>query len=445
MSGQMDGYYSPIEVLPRDEIRSLQERRLLETITVAYEKAPLIREMWDKAGVHPSDVKSLEDFSRLAPFTVKDDLRDYRSAHDDPFGGILCRPLEELVFIGSSSGTTGDPTLFANVGTDTIPFNDRSADNFSSDYLYYGLREMWAAGLRPGDSAVMIIPTMRGASYKPYEQLGVTSLFVDHYPSEMTRFVDLSLKYRPKYCVMLSTPLILALEELEENSHIDMRDVFSSYLAVVFGGEPLSQRLQALIKRWDVNIVNMCTAGDALSVIECVPDNGVHIWEDQVYAECLEVETGNPVGNSGIGELVVTSLTDHVDPLIRYRSEDLVEYTEERSECGRTHARIKILGRTGDLIRVNGQPIMPKDVWSAIETIPETKMGLFQIICPTTSLDTLRVRIGYSQCDDMDNLRHRLEGSIASVTGIDPVIELVPNDELLKLGPPHKIPRTAKS
>ena len=105
-------YLEPgLETMPRPELLKLQERRLLDALPLFYEKSAVTREAWQRAGVKPSDIRSLEDFRRRVPFLDKDGLRDFRSRHGDPFCGQLTRPVGELNFIGSSSGTTGDPTL----------------------------------------------------------------------------------------------------------------------------------------------------------------------------------------------------------------------------------------------------------------------------------------------------------------------------------------------
>lgn len=437
-------YLEDVETLPRAELLRLQEQRLLESIPFLYEHSPVTREAWDQAGVKPSDVRTLADFKRKVPFLTKDGLRDFRSRHGDPFCGQLSHPLHELNFIGSSSGTTGDPTLFATAGhpSERGPFDP---GDFSTDFWNSCLREVWEWGLRPGDTMAWLAPTMRGPSYFSTERMGATSVFFDHYPGEMGRFAELSRQLRPKVAWMMSTPLLLALEQLERDTGLDMRDVFSSYEAVIFGGEPLSTRLSGVLARWGVSPLQIGSVADALVGYECRERDGLHVWEDQVVAECLDPETGVEVPDGARGELVITSIADRSDPLVRFRGGDLVEFTREKCRCGRTHARFRILGRLGDEVVVGGRVLLPRDIWDAIENVPETMAGLFQVIRPTRELSTLSLRVGYAGQPDLVALRRKVEDSVESRTGVRPVVELVPNDELLKLGPPHKIPRTAKA
>lgn len=436
-------YLEPgLETMPRPELLKLQERRLLDALPLFYEKSAVTREAWQRAGVKPSDIRSLEDFRRRVPFLDKDGLRDFRSRHGDPFCGQLTRPVGELNFIGSSSGTTGDPTLF---GTTGHPSEATDADECSTDFWNSCLREAWEWGLRPGDTMAWLAPTMRGPSYFSTERLGATSIFFDHYPSEMGRFAELSRALRPKVAWMMSTPLLLALEQLEGDTGLDMRDVFASYEAVIFGGEPLSTRLAGVLARWGVKPLQIGSACDALVSYECREADGLHVWEDQVVAECLDPETGMEVPDGGRGELVITSIMDRTDPLVRFRGGDLVEFTRRPCRCGRTHARFKILGRLGDEVVVDGHVLLPRDIWDAIENVPETMAGLFQVIRPARELAALRLRVGFAGSPDRAALERKVQDSVEARTGVRPQVELVANDELLKLGPPHKIPRTAKA
>jgi phenylacetate-CoA ligase len=160
--------------------------------------------------------------------------------------------------------------------------------------------------------------------------------------------------------------------------------------------------------------------------------------------EVIDPETGEQVPSGGRGEMVVTNLVDRMDPLIRFRSSDFVEWTEEKCGCGRTHARFWPLGRVGDELVVAGRSVMPRDVWDAIETVPETASGLFQIIRPQREVEVLKLRVGYEGSPDLVDLERRVADSVEQAIGVLPQIEFTPNSEIIKLGPPHKIPRTAK-
>lgn len=426
-------YFDPeIETMPRPQLEALQWTQLKELIALAYERGGLVRAKWDAAGVKPSDIASLADFSRLVPFITKDDLREYREEHGDPFGGVLVADRSELRSITGTSGTTGDPTLIAR----------RDLNPPLANSLFD--RGYWDLGLRPGDYAVTINPTMRGSTIMPMMSFGLIPITMDHTPLEIPRLVELSRTYRPTFLSAISTPLLMGLEQFEEDTGIDLAEVFQSYKAILWGGEPLGPRGRSLTERWKMNIFNIISLGDSTITLESSTRKGAYAWEDEVFVEHLDPDTLLPAEDGTIGELVVTALQNKVDPLIRFRSEDLVWLTREPCETGRTHTRYMVEGRAGDQIVVAGKTLLPIKIWPTVESQPESRAGLFQIVRPKVAEDFLRLRVGYAGEADLASLEARLKNEIQQQLGIDSHIELVPNDELLKLGPPHKIPRIVK-
>jgi phenylacetate-CoA ligase len=423
-------YYDDFETASRAEIEKLQEQRLLEQLTRVVDRQPLLRDIWQKAGVAPTDIRSLADFKARAPFMDKDMIRAWRDEHGDPFGGILACDAADVNHIGSSSGTTGDPTLFAYRW------------HVPGSWVFHP-RQLWELGLRPGDFAVDFTINTRGLGFEMYVDMGVVPLLVDHDPSDLRCLLDLSRRYRPKFLNMLSSPMIIALEQLEREG-VPVADAWSSYEAIVFGGEPLSPRLQGVCERWGMKIYQMTSLGDSGTAFECRERSGFHAFEDFALIEVLHPETGAPVAEGERGELVVTNLVDPTAPLIRYRTEDLVRMVTAPCACGRTHARFWADGRAGDELVIAGRSILPLDIWSAIESIGECSAGLFQIIRPQREMNVLKLRVGYDGSCDVAALTKRVAATIETKFGLTPEIELVPNAELLKLGPPHKIPRVSK-
>lgn len=421
-----------IETMPRAQIEALQFPALKETIELAYEKAGLVRQKWDAAGITPADIKSLADFSRLVPFITKDDIRAYRTASGDPFGGILCTEVDSLRSITGSSGTTGDPTLLARTDLHGPQMNSRFDRGF------------WDIGIRPGDHGVTINPTIRGSTVAPFLHFGITPICMDHNPNEIPRLIEISRQYRPTLLMALSTVLLMALEQFEIDTGIDLADALSCYKAVIWGGEPLGPRGRMLTERWKLNIYEVVSLGDATITLESANHSGAYAWEDEVFVEHVDPLTGEPVPDGTLGELVATPLHNRVDPLIRFKSEDLVTLTRAPCPSGRTHARFQIKGRTGDQIIVDGNTLLPISIWPTIESQNESKAGLFQIVRPPEPEAFLRLKVGYAGNPDLASLEQRLKDEIRRQLGVDSRLELVPNDDLLKLGPPHKIPRIIK-
>jgi len=428
-----DRYFQPeVETMSRADIEALQEDQLLELLPYAYERSALVRETWDEAGVRPGDVRSLDDFRAKVPFIDKDTIRRFRDRHGDPYGGLLCVPESELNAIHSTSGTTGDPTP-------------------TPQGAYHGpglAREFWELGVRPGDHMVMFLFTFRGVSvFRGMQEVGAVPVFFDHTPAELARLAELSELYQPTGLYLLSGPMLMAIEAVADRLGIDSAELFASYRGAVFGGEPLGPRARQLVDEWGIELFLHTAVGDAGAATECQEHDGCHWWEDSVMVEHLDPDGPEPVSTDERGEMVVTSLADRIAPLIRFRSDDLVRLTRARCGCGRTHGRIWPLARKTDEVVVEGRSVVPTDVWAAVESVPATSAGFFQLIRPQREVDVLRLRVGYRSplAEPEGAVRDAVANAVFEAVGLVPAIELVPNDELLRLGPPQKIPRVAKA
>jgi phenylacetate-CoA ligase len=442
-------YLEPVETLPRAALLELQQTRLHAMIDYAYERSAFVRSRWDAAGLRPADIGSTREFCERAPLMDKDEMRRYRDDHGDPFCGLLCIDPAEVSFMGSSSGTTGDPTLFSyRWGRDDG--NLAAAPGLPADgpSSYWGgtLRDLWEVGARPGDYAAFFGLRLRGPMFRPFQTLGVIPLMLDYRPDHLRQFVDLSRRYRPTLFFAMSAYLGTGLQEIERTMQVDMKDVFASYKGILFAGEPVGPRLRQTFERWGLagKIFNETSFGDVGHAHDCREHDGCHAWEDIGVAEIIDVETGAPIEGDGRGELVVTSLVNPVDPLVRYRSGDIVDMRRGACGCGRTHARFDPVGRAGDETVVEGRSILPMDIWGAIEDVPETSSGLFQIVRPRRVLERLTIRVGYAGSTDLASLGERVADSVEAAIGLRPVIELVPNQAIMESGSRHKIPRTVK-
>jgi len=432
--------FSPeIEAMPREDIDRLQEEKLLgDLVPWAYERSGLIRETWDAAAVKPADIQSLDDFREKVPFLDKDAIRSYRDRHDDPYGGLLCLdpadPKLRGVFsaIFSTSGTTGDPT--------PAPYAGRGPSML--------VREFWEVGTRPGDHFMHCLFTFRGPGIpETIRGIGATPVYVDHQPEDIRNLLRLSRELRPTGWYTMSGPLLMMIEHALQAGDLDPVDTFSSYHGVIFAGEPIGPRARARVESWGLELFIQSSLGDVGAATECQEHDGCHFWEDTAFAETLDPQGTEAVGDGERGELVSTTLIDKIAPLIRYRSDDLVRVTREPCACGRTHGRMTPLGRKGDEVVIDGVSVLPGDIWSAVELVDETQAGLFQIVRTAREMDTLRLRVGYATegPKGLADLKTRVTDSVASAVGVQPDVELVENAVLLRQGPPHKIPRVTKA
>lgn len=414
-------YLEPdVETMPRERIRALQEERILELVPRAYERSAFYRELWDAHGVHPRDIRTLEDFTERIPLMDKEMMREYRTRTGDPFAGMLCVSPSGLVSVTSSSGTTGDPEFFAEIWQDSPPL------------VTHSLRSLWELGLRPGDRVLSPPGTFRNYMDYGFQALGAVVVNVDSWFGKMAEVVAAVRQYRPAYLQFMYPQLV----ELEHLAHqLDLREAFSSLKGAACAGQPISRRMRSMVENeWGIRLVEYTSAADTGTAWECLENNGFHLWEDTVFPECVDPETGAGVAEGDLGELVATDLDNPAGALIRYRSADLVRLSSERCGCGRTHGRMWVAGRRGDETVVAGRSVALRDIWQAVEDQPETVAGVFQVVRAQREVDALRIRVGYDPAITADptDLGQRLAKAIYETTGVEPLLEMCTEEEIMK-------------
>ncbi|MEV1079993.1 phenylacetate--CoA ligase family protein [Streptomyces sp. NPDC050211] len=432
-----DRYFEPqVETMPREQLGALQEERVLELVEYAYAHSTFYRELWDAHGVHPRDIRTLDDFRARIPFITKDMIRAHRARTGDPFGGLLCVRPDELTSVSSSSGTTGDPEFFAEIWEDAPPL------------VTAQVRDLWELGLRPGDRVLSPPGTFRNLMDPGFQALGAVVIEVDTWIGRMHEVVEALRKYRPAYLQMIY-PQMVELEHLAEKT--DLKEAFSSLKGASCAGQPLSRKMrERIVNDWGIEVYEYTSAADTGTAWECREHDGFHLWEDTVFAECVDVKDDGwaDVVEGDLGELVATDLDNRAAPLIRYRSEDLVRLSRDRCGCGRTHARMWVAGRRGDETLVRGRSVVLRDIWQAVEDQPETGAGVFQIVRQRREVEELRLRVGYDpeRTADVDALAGRLSEAVRERTGVKPVLDLRTEEELLRTMPSvAKFPRVVKS
>lgn len=335
----------PIEKASIDELRSLQLKRLQATLQHAYANSPAYRAKFDAAGVHPDDCQSLQDLAKF-PFTTKADLRD-----NYPFG-MLAVPRAQCVRIHASSGTTGKPTVVAYTQNDVYMWADMVA------------RSIRAAGAKPGDMVHVsygygLFTGGLGAHYGA-ERLGLT--VVPFGGGQTERQVQLIQDFKPNLIMVTPSYMLAIADEFERQG---LNPAESSLRLGIFGAEPWTNDMRRAIEaRCGIDAVDIYGLSEVIGpgvASECVETkDGPTIWEDHFYPEIIHPETGEPVADGEMGELVFTSLTKEALPIIRYRTRDL---TRLLPGTARTMRRMeKITGRSDDMMIVRGVNVFPSQI-----------------------------------------------------------------------------------
>ena len=339
------GELDPIERASRDEIAALQLKRLQATLKNAYDNVPHYRKAFDAKGVQPGDLKSLEDLAKF-PFTTKKDLRD-----NYPFG-MFAVPREHVVRVHASSGTTGKPTVVGYTRIDIDHWSNLVA------------RSIRAAGGRAGDIVHVaygygLFTGGLGAHYGA-ERLGLAVIPLGGGMTE--RQVQLIQDFKPEI-IMVTPSYMLAIADEMERQGIDPRG--TSLRIGIFGAEPWTPAMrEAMEARAGIDAVDIYGLSEVMGpgvANECVETkDGPTIWEDHFYPEIINPDTGEPVADGEMGELVFTSLTKEALPIIRYRTRDL---TRLLPGTARTMRRMeKITGRSDDMMIVRGVNVFPTQI-----------------------------------------------------------------------------------
>ena len=335
----------PIELASRDEIAALQLGRLQWTLRHAYDNVPHYRQAFDAAGIHPDEIRSLDDLARV-PLTTKQDLRA-----NYPFG-MFAVPRGRVAGVHASSGTTGQPTVVGYTAADLEVWGQVVA------------RSLRASGLKPGD----LLHNAYGYGlftgglgiHLGTDALGLTTVPVSGGMTQ--RQVRLIEDFRPDGITVTPSYALSILDEYAEQG-LDPRD--SSLKVGIFGAEPWTNAMRAEIEAaFDMHAVDIYGLSEVMGpgvANECVETkDGLHIWEDHFYPEIIDPETGAVLPDGEMGELVFTSLSKEAFPIIRYRTRDL---TRLLPGTARTMRRMeKVTGRSDDMIILRGVNVFPSQI-----------------------------------------------------------------------------------
>ncbi len=367
------------ETMPREALESIQLKRLQQTLERVYATVPFYRESFQKAGISPSDIQSLEDLSKV-PFTNKQDLRD-----NYPYN-MFAVPMDNVVRIHASSGTTGQPTVVGYTRRDISTWAELMARSLAAGGATHNdiIHNAYGYGLFTGGLGVHYGAERLGASVIPVSG------------GNTKRQIIIMKDFKPT--ILTATPsYILHLAEVAEDMGISFKDL--NFKSGIFGAEPWSDDMRSeLEEKLNLKAMDIYGLSEVMGPgvsIECREEQkGLHIFEDHFIPEIINPETGEVLPPGSTGELVFTSITKEAFPVIRYRTKDITSLNPAPCTCGRTHTRMnKPSGRTDDMLIIRGVNVFPSQIESVIMKNKDIKPHYQLEIDRIDNLDTLTVKV----------------------------------------------------
>jgi phenylacetate-CoA ligase len=410
-------YNEEYETMPREALEAIQLRRLQATAARAYNAVPFYRKRFDETGVKPDQIRTLADMRKL-PFTYKNDLRD-----NYPFG-MFAVPMDSVVRIHASSGTTGKPTVVGYTARDIQTWAELMARTLMAGGATKGdiIHNAYGYGLFTGGLGFHYGAEKLGASVIPISG-GNTKRQV----MIMKDFGPTILTCTPSYALFIA--------EVAEEMGIDFRQL--KFKAGIFGAEPWSEKMRNEIER-KLNLKAMDIYGISEVIgpgvsVECIEaQKGLHIFEDHFIPEIIDPETEEVLPCGTPGELVFTSITKEAFPVIRYRTRDISVLHPEPCRCGRTMVRMgRVQGRSDDMLIIRGVNVFPSQIESVIMETEGIEPHYQLVVDREGSLDTLAVMVEVNEkifSDEIKNLQtmeRNLEKNIKELLGVSAKVKLV--------------------
>ena len=396
----------PIEIASIDEIKALQLVRLKWSVNHAYKNVAFYKKKYDEIGIHPSDLKYLEDI-KLFPFTTKEDLRK-----NYPFN-MFAHKLRDIARIHASSGTTGKPTVVAYTKNDLEMWEHLIERCLRASGMKKGdmLHNAYGYGLFTGGLG------LHGGA----EKMGLTVIPVS---GGMTaRQVQLINDFKPKGITVTPSYILSILDEFKAQG-LDPKK--SSLEVGIFGAEPWTNSMRSEIEsQFDMHAVDIYGLSEVLGpgvANECVESkDGLHVWEDYFYPEIINVETGNVLEDGEKGELVFSSLCKEAFPIIRYRTKDLTKLMKGTARSMRRME--KITGRSDDMMIIRGVNIFPTQIEEQLLKI-DSLSPHFQIkLIKDGRMDKMIVYTEHYKSEDVEqsyveNLSANLKKRVKDIMGL---------------------------
>jgi phenylacetate-CoA ligase len=404
----------PIEKASRDELGALQLARLKSALLHAYTNVSHYRRKFDAAGVQPGDCRSLEDLAKF-PFTTKADLRE-----NYPYG-MFAVPMQQIVRIHASSGTTGKPTV--------VGYSAKDIDTWA----HVMARSMRAGGIRSTDKVHVsfgygLFTGGLGAHYGG-EKLGAA--VIPFGGGQTERQVQLINDFKPD-AIMVTPSYMLAIADEIERQGIAPRS--TSLRIGHFGAEPWTESMRNEIEaRLNIQALDLYGLSEIIGpgvAMECIETkDGPTIWEDHFYPEIIDPATGKVQSDGEPGELVFTSLTKEALPMIRYRTRDLTRLLPGTARTMRRMARIT--GRSDDMLIIRGVNVFPSQIEERILTAPELAPHYVIEVSREGALDRMDVLVElkpeYAKISETDRIavKGKLEHAVKAYCGVTAQVRIV--------------------
>lgn len=409
-------YWQREETLGLEEKRALQSARLIDTVHRVYEHVPFYHDKMSELGIEPGDIRDIDDLDKL-PFTTKRDLRDHY-----PYG-LFAVPMEDVVRIHASSGTTGRPTVVGYTKNDIETWSNLLARCL----VAYGLTKKdilqvaYGYGLFTGGLGIHYGCEKLGATVVPMSG-GNTKKQIQL----IQEFGSTALACTPSYALYIG--------ESMRNMGIDPR---STHLKLgIFGAEPwteeMREEIEDLLGIRAMNIYGLSETMGPGVAFDCEAKEGLHINDDHFIPEIINTETlkSEPYGTEG--ELVFTCVTKEALPLLRYRTRDLTYLDNATCSCGRTLVRMgRISGRSDDMLIIRGVNVFPSQIESIILKIAEVAPHYLLIVDRINNLDTLEVWVEAKEgiftdaIKSLERVEKRITSELFSLLGLHVKVKLV--------------------
>jgi phenylacetate-CoA ligase len=412
-------YNEEYETLPREALKALQLKRLQQIVNLVYNNVDFYKKSFDKEGVTPDDLKTLDDVKRF-PFTSKQDLRD-----NYPFG-MFAVPMSNVVRLHASSGTTGRSTVVGYTKRDIDTWAELIARCLVAANLTKGdvIHNAYGYGLFTGGLGLHYGAEKLGASVIPMSGGNTKRQLMI-----LQDFGPTAICCTPSYA--------LNLAEQGQAMGIDMRSL--KLRVGIFGAEPWSEQMRRQIEEaFDIKALNIYGLSEIMGpgvAMECSDvKEGMHIFEDHFLVETINPKTGEVLPPGEQGELVFTTLTKEAFPLIRYRTRDISRLYPIPCRCGRTSYRMdRVMGRSDDMLIIRGVNVFPSQIEAVLIAIEGLEPHYQLIVDRVGTLDTLEVQVEVTdiqfvnadEVKDLQKLEKQLIKDMKDYLGITAKVKLV--------------------